>query len=68
MFVAKWHRKRGACADVQVQVEYGEGVMALPVRIDINDGLDHVTSRGGERHAVVRDDRDRRRWFELPDR
>ncbi len=42
--------------------------MARPLRIDIEDGLYHVTSRGWERRTVVRDDRDRQRWFELLDR
>jgi len=42
--------------------------MARPLRIDVEDGLYHVTSRGWERRAVVRDERDRRRWFELLDR
>ncbi len=38
--------------------------MARPLRIDVQDGLYHVTSRGWERRAVVRDDRDRQRWLE----
>jgi len=42
--------------------------MARPLRIDIENGLYHVTCRGWERRAVVRDDRDRQRWFELLDR
>jgi REP element-mobilizing transposase RayT len=42
--------------------------MVRPLRIDIEDGLYHVTSRGWERRAVVRDDRDRQRWLELLDR
>jgi REP element-mobilizing transposase RayT len=42
--------------------------MARPLRIDIEDGLYHVTSRGWERRVVVRDDRDRQRWLELLDR
>lgn len=39
--------------------------MARPLRIDIENGLYHVTSRGWERRVVVRDDRDRQRWLEL---
>jgi putative transposase len=42
--------------------------MARPLRIDIEDGVYHVTSRGWERRVVVRDDRDRQRWLELLDR
>ncbi|NLF67956.1 MAG: hypothetical protein GX575_02760 [Candidatus Anammoximicrobium sp.] len=42
--------------------------MARPLRIDIENGLYHVTSRGWEQRLVVRDDRDRQRWLELLDR
>jgi len=42
--------------------------MARPLRIDIEDGVYHVTSRGWERRVVVRDDQDRQRWLELLDR
>jgi REP element-mobilizing transposase RayT len=42
--------------------------MARPLRIDLQHGLYHVTSRGWERRAIVRDDRDRQRWLELLDR
>jgi REP element-mobilizing transposase RayT len=42
--------------------------MARPLRIDIEEGLYHVTSRGWERRVVARDDRDRQRWFDLLDR
>jgi len=42
--------------------------MARPLRIDVEDGLYHVTSRGWERRVVVRDDRDRQRWLELLER
>jgi REP element-mobilizing transposase RayT len=42
--------------------------MARPLRIDIEDGFYHVTSRGWERCKVVRDDRDRQRWLELLER
>jgi len=41
--------------------------MARPLRIDIPDGLYHVTSRGLERRDIVRDDADRRKWAELLD-
>ncbi len=40
--------------------------MARPLRIDIENGLYHVTSRGWERRAIARDDR--QRWLELLDR
>src|SRR5512136_660169 len=39
--------------------------MARPLRIDIPDGVYHVTSRGLERRKIVLDDRDRRKWLEL---
>lgn len=42
--------------------------MARPLRIDIENGLYHVTSRGWERRAVVRDDRDRQHWLDLLER
>jgi REP element-mobilizing transposase RayT len=42
--------------------------MARPLRIDVEDGLYHVTSRGWERRVVARDERDRQRWLELLDR
>ncbi len=42
--------------------------MAGHLRIDIEDGVYHVTSRGWQRRSVVRDDRDRQRWLELLDR
>ena len=42
--------------------------MARPLRIDIPDGIYHVTSRGLERRAIVRDDADRARWTDLLDR
>jgi REP element-mobilizing transposase RayT len=41
--------------------------MARPLRLEIEDGLYHVTSRGLERRRIVRDDRDRTRWVELLD-
>jgi len=41
--------------------------MARPLRIDIPNGLYHVTSRGLERLATVRDDADRGRWTDLLD-
>ena len=42
--------------------------MARPLRIAIPDGVYHVTNRGLERRAVVRDDDDRVRWHDLLDR
>jgi len=42
--------------------------MARPLRIEIEDGLYHVTSRGWQRQVLVRDDRDRQRWLDLLDR
>jgi len=42
--------------------------MARPLRIEIDGGLYHVTSRGWQRQVVVRDERDRQRWVELLDR
>jgi len=39
--------------------------MARPLRIDIPNGLYHVTSRGWERRVIVRDDNDRERWLRL---
>ena len=41
--------------------------MARPLRIDIPQGVYHVTSRGLERRAIVRDDGDRRKWEQLLD-
>ncbi|MBM4043048.1 MAG: hypothetical protein FJ290_31550 [Planctomycetes bacterium] len=39
--------------------------MARPLRIEVADGVYHVTSRGLERREIVRDDRDREKWHEL---
>ena len=39
--------------------------MARPLRIEIADGVYHVTSRGLERHSIVRSDADRGRWLHL---
>jgi putative transposase len=41
--------------------------MPRPLRIDIPDGLYHVTRRGLERRAIVRDDADRQKWTDLLD-
>jgi REP element-mobilizing transposase RayT len=38
------------------------------LRIDIENGLCHVTSRGWEWRVIVRDDADCQRWLELLDR
>lgn len=35
--------------------------MARPLRVDVPEGLYHVTSRGLARRAIVRDDADRER-------
>jgi REP element-mobilizing transposase RayT len=42
--------------------------MSRPLRIEIENGIYHVTSRGWERRVLVRDDRDRQEWFKLLDR
>ena len=42
--------------------------MARSLRIDIPNGLYHVTSRGLERRAIVHESRDREHWFDLLDR
>ena len=39
--------------------------MARPLRIELPDGVYHVTGRGLERGEIVYDDRDRRKWPEL---
>ncbi|MCU0722714.1 MAG: transposase [Planctomycetes bacterium] len=41
--------------------------MARPLRLSVPEGLYHVTSRGLERRAVVRDDRDREKWVRMLD-
>ncbi len=38
--------------------------MARPLRIDFAGAVYHVMSRGNERRAIVRDDRDRRTWLD----
>jgi REP element-mobilizing transposase RayT len=42
--------------------------MARPLRIDIENGRYHVTSRGWERRVMVRNDADCQHWLELLDR
>ena len=42
--------------------------MSRPLRIEIENGIYHVTARGWERRVLVRDDRDREEWFKLLDR
>jgi REP element-mobilizing transposase RayT len=42
--------------------------MSRPLRIEIENGIYHVTARGWERRVIVRDDRDRQEWFKLLDR
>ena len=39
--------------------------MARPLRIEIEDGLYHVMSRGLERRSIARDDTDHTRWLNL---
>jgi REP element-mobilizing transposase RayT len=41
--------------------------MARPLRIDVVEGLYHVTVRGWERRRIVRSDRDRQDWLRLLD-
>ncbi len=41
--------------------------MTRPLRIEIPDGIYHVTTRGLERRKIVRDDTDRERWLDLLD-
>ncbi len=42
--------------------------MARPLRIDAENGLYHVTSRGWERRVMVRNDADREHWISLLER
>jgi REP element-mobilizing transposase RayT len=42
--------------------------MARPLRIEMADGLYHVTVRGWERRVIVDSDRDREDWLRLLDR
>ena len=42
--------------------------MARPLRVDMPDGIYHVTSRGLDRRVIVRDDVDRDKWTDLLDR
>jgi hypothetical protein len=39
--------------------------MARPLRVELADGVCHVSSRGVERREIVCDDRHRRKWLEL---
>ena len=41
--------------------------MSRQLRIEIENGIYHVTARGGERRVIVRDDRDREKWSTLLD-
>jgi len=41
--------------------------MARPLRIEIENGVYHVTARGWERRTIVRSDRDRENWLKLFD-
>ena len=42
--------------------------MARPLRIEMENGLYHVTTRGWERRGIVDSDRDREDWLRLLDR
>ncbi len=42
--------------------------MARPLRIEMENGLYHVTARGWERRGIVKSDRDREDWLRLFDR
>ena len=42
--------------------------MSRQLRIEIENGIYHVTARGWERRGIVRDDRDRETWSTLLDR
>ena len=42
--------------------------MARPLRIEFAGAIYHVTARGNERRAIVRDDVDRGKWLSLLDR
>ena len=42
--------------------------MARPLRIEMENGLYHVTSRGWERRGIVESDQDREDWLRLFDR
>jgi len=39
--------------------------MARPLRLEVADGIYHVTARGNERRAIYRDDADRRCFLEI---
>jgi REP element-mobilizing transposase RayT len=57
----------GSGLDLELKMGY-DRVMARPLRIDIENGLHHVTSRGWERRVMVRNDADCQHWLELLDR
>ena len=42
--------------------------MARPLRIEMDSGLYHVTTRGWQRRGIVESDRDREDWLRLLDR
>ena len=60
-------RRMGSGLDLELKAGYGR-VMARPLRIDIENGLYHVTSRGWERRVIVRNDADREHWLDLLER
>ncbi|MGH3109503.1 MAG: REP-associated tyrosine transposase [Gaiellaceae bacterium] len=39
--------------------------MARPLRLEVEDGIYHLTARGNERKAIYRDDGDRGRFLEI---
>ncbi|KKL68483.1 hypothetical protein LCGC14_2124540, partial [marine sediment metagenome] len=42
--------------------------MARPLRIEFAGAIYHVTARGNERRAIVRDDVDRLKWLSVVER
>ena len=47
---------------------YPASAMGRPLRIDMSNGLYHVTGRGLERGAIVYENPGREHWLELLDR
>jgi len=39
--------------------------MARPLRLELADGLYHVTSRGDRRETIYIDEEDREKWLEI---
>ena len=61
-------KRIGSGLDNSLFMEWTWGIVARPLRIDMEEVVYHVTSRGWERRVVVRNARDWRRWRELLDR